>query len=310
MRRISLALALASVSFALFLAPGTSPAGTLSVASWNINNLNHKTGQPLRGNAPARTERDYELLNHYRALLDADVVALQEMGSPQAAARVFPQDEYTILFSSRYNTRPGEHRRKRDVFTALAVRKTVTILERQDLEALEFTHPDGHSSYTRYGVSALLEKDGRRFRVLALHLKSGCAKGSLQNPTDEDCEILARQIPPLEHWIEEHHAQGIPLILMGDFNRRFDAHGPRDHLWADLDDDNPKDLDLKRLPFHQASQCPSHQGDDPIDFLIFDSNSWPLVNTSSFQELLYTPADATHGDALSDHCPIKVQLHW
>jgi hypothetical protein len=49
-----------------------------------------------------RTEADYELLRKYRDRLGADVIALQEVNGPKAAALMFPPDQYDLFFSGRY----------------------------------------------------------------------------------------------------------------------------------------------------------------------------------------------------------------
>jgi hypothetical protein len=72
----------------------TGEAATIKLATWNMNNLHFVVGEPLRSGAPARTEADYGLLRKYRDRLGADVMALQEVNGPKAAALVFPPEEY------------------------------------------------------------------------------------------------------------------------------------------------------------------------------------------------------------------------
>jgi hypothetical protein len=77
-------------------------AESIKVAAWNMNNLHIVLEEPLRPGAPDRTQTDYELLRKYRDRLDADVIALQEVNGPKAAALVFPPDQYDLFFSGRY----------------------------------------------------------------------------------------------------------------------------------------------------------------------------------------------------------------
>jgi hypothetical protein len=75
------------------LSSATARSATIKLAAWNMNNLHHALGEPLRSGAPARNEEDYAPLRQYRDKLGADVIALQEVKSPRAAALVFPPDQ-------------------------------------------------------------------------------------------------------------------------------------------------------------------------------------------------------------------------
>ena len=95
-------------AFILLLTNPVAAKTSITVATWNINNLHEDAGSAIRPGAPVRQEEDYAILISYRKKLYADIVALQEIGSPQAAARIFPPDEYTILFLLRYNKPVGK----------------------------------------------------------------------------------------------------------------------------------------------------------------------------------------------------------
>ncbi|HEX2523524.1 MAG TPA: endonuclease/exonuclease/phosphatase family protein, partial [Terriglobia bacterium] len=239
-------LSLAALVMASLLPAVQAEAESIRLAAWNINNLNDVAGVALRDRAPIRAEGDYVLLNDYRERLDPDVIALQEMGNPKAAARIFPPDQYEVIFEGRFQPdQPG------DVYTALAVRKNkVRIIEKGDFEPLSVIH-EADNRPVRRGVQALLEVAGDRFWVMSVHLKSGCFAKSLKPPSasQTDCKTLAKQMAPLEQWIDEKETTGLPVIIMGDFNRKFDVHGQSDHLWAEVDDGQPSPLNLWRLPF-------------------------------------------------------------
>lgn len=72
------------------LASAAAESATIKVAAWNVNNLRHVLGEPLRSGAPARSAADYAILREYRDRLGTDVVALLEVNGPKAAALVFP----------------------------------------------------------------------------------------------------------------------------------------------------------------------------------------------------------------------------
>jgi hypothetical protein len=44
----------------------TAASAEIRIASWNLNNLHHQLDEPLRPEAPARTEADLEVLRKYR----------------------------------------------------------------------------------------------------------------------------------------------------------------------------------------------------------------------------------------------------
>ena len=278
---------------------------TFRAASWNINNLNAVSKEPLRSGAPVRIDDDYEILKSYADAMEADIIALQEMGSPEAVRRIFPQDEWELVFSSRYNSQ-----NEPDIYTAIVVRKNkATLVKGDTVQSLAIK--DGSYS-TRAGVEALVEINGQEFWILAVHLKSGCFAGSLTNPRTDACIIASQQIAPLEEWIDEKETTGLPVLVMGDFNRKFDIHKQRDHIWGEIDDAVPPTLNLTRLPFDNSSNCPTTRIRDreyPIDFIVMNALAWELVDQQSFTEHLYFDDDAeTLGRRLSDHCPVSVDL--
>ncbi|HSA82372.1 MAG TPA: endonuclease/exonuclease/phosphatase family protein [Geminicoccaceae bacterium] len=107
----------------------------MKLATWNMNNLHHVLGEPLRSGAPARTEADYELLRKYRDRLGADIIALQEVNGPKAAGLVFPLDQYDLYFSARYiddlvtgkATHSDPALRSHRIYTGFAVRRACSI---------------------------------------------------------------------------------------------------------------------------------------------------------------------------------------
>ena len=78
----------------IFWPYGASGQQTLRVATWNIENFWHIAGEslrgPYRGRDTIRYDGDYAALRATIARLDADVWALQEIGSPAAAQHLFP----------------------------------------------------------------------------------------------------------------------------------------------------------------------------------------------------------------------------
>jgi len=90
----------------------------------------------------------------------------------------------------------------------------------------------------RWGTRILLERvdgSGPALELMAIHLKSGCAYGRLdQDVRRNQCETLRRQRGVLEEWIDARARTDTPFALLGDFNRQLDQ--PNDHFWVDIDD--------------------------------------------------------------------------
>ncbi|WP_139812021.1 endonuclease/exonuclease/phosphatase family protein [Ensifer aridi] len=300
---------LAALVVSGFLAATSASAEIIRIATWNINNLNDKSGVALRDRAPIREDNDYILLQKYAAELGADVIALQEMGNPAALRRVFPESEWDMVFESRY--KPGNDP---DIFTAVVVKKgRARIVEGKDYEPLGVINP-GDGRPVRRGIQVLVEADEKRFWLLGVHLKSACFAKSLTQPVSDDCKTLAMQMKPLEDWIDEKEATGLPVVIAGDFNRKFDVHGQNDHLWAEIDDADPASLDLIRTPFREASRCPTTRESDrpePIDFIVTNKLATEAIIDQSFVELLYDETEAAElGNRLSDHCPKSIDFKF
>lgn len=300
---------LLSLLSALIATPvGAEP---IRVATWNLLNLHHETGVPLRTRAVARTDDDYAQLRTYLDRLDADIVAVQEVNGPRAARRVFPADAYDVYFSGRYTDDLASGRESDRIYTGFAVRRgRFDAVTKTDYPALSVVTGGGRP--TRWGTEILVEKGDRRLRLLSVHLKSGCHQGNLVTPGSDACDTLARQRAPLEAWVDQRARESVPFAVLGDFNRRLDRHGQNDHLWGELDDGFPADLDLHRLPSGQESSCwagTRRHHADPIDFLVFDDRAWALVDPSTAREVDYDPAerDAARGTP-SDHCAWVVDL--
>ena len=281
------------------------PAGRIRIASWNLNRLHWRTNGALWRGAVVRESEDYEDLARYARNLDADIIAFQEVNGPRAAARVFRSRDYDLHFSGRYDSRYD------DIYNGFAVRKgRFDRVIKRDHPALGGAPSDRYP--LRWGVDLTVFRDGERLRLLNVHLKSRCFAKSLDPPRDRHCRKLARQIEPLESWIDERWREGVPFVVLGDFNRAFDRHGPRDHLWSALDDGDPRGLELHRLPAGNPPACwrgTSRYHRHPIDFFVFGARAWRRVDAASFRQLVWTDADADpHRGLPSDHCPIAVDL--
>ena len=248
-----------------------------------------------------RTAADFARLQEYARRLDADVIALQEVDGPAAAAMVFP--DYAFCFTRRshvqnvgFAVRPGLPFHCAD-YAALAL----------DSDGL------------RWGAQlTLFPGSERQMQLLSLHLKSGCPRQVLTSRRG-DCRRLAEQVPVLERWIDTHAAQGAPFAVLGDFNRRLarerhsarDRHGKLIAMWPELDDGDPAEADLTSVTSGQPYRPCSlgERYDDFIDQIVLSRSLAARLVPGSFEQITYDREDSRRG-RLSDHCPIAVTLRW
>lgn len=294
--RRSFAAFLAAVALLLGVRAGADDQ-RIRVAAWNLNNLHDVVGEPLRSRAPARSEEDYAILRRYADKLAADIIAFQEVNGEKAAGMVFDPATDDIFVSGRRARDLQTGAPADSIYTGFAVRKGVfDRVHAQDYEALSVTVPGDDPRPTRWGVDLQVERGGHQLRLLAVHLRSGCFAKSLEPPATDACKALAMQRRPLENWVDARSAENVPFIVLGDFNRAFDIHGDRDHIWQEIDDGQPPPLDLVHLPDGMISTCwegtPNHH-DHPIDFVVLDEQAADLVVDGSLLQLDYAPPIAT-----------------
>lgn len=281
--RILLALLLA------LAASGPAAARDLALATWNIAWLTTKpAGHPaLPRYVRPRTEADFAALRRYAEALAADVVALQEIDGPLAAARVFDNAAYAIHLTNEADIqRPG-----------FAIRRDVRFRPNPDLVALDLA-PEARNSLRR-GADITVEHAGRQIRLLSIHLKAGCARDRLSDPQRFDCVQLARQVPVLAAWIRDREEDGIAYAILGDFNREL---GPRDDMWREM-------AEAGRLAHANAGQSsPCWGGTRFIDHIVLGGAARDWLVPGSLRVLVYRETDRSARDRLSDHCPVRVAL--
>jgi endonuclease/exonuclease/phosphatase family metal-dependent hydrolase len=266
--------------------PGRDDGGRvrLTVATWNLYWLHAEIGE---GHTP-RAAEDYARLRRYAALLDADVVALQEVDGERAARRVFDPSLYSFHFS---------HQRDYEQLTGFAFRKGLHVRPQPDVGKLAL-------GGTRRGADVALEVGGNRLRMLNVHLKAGCWNAPLDS-SEPACRLLAAQLRILEDWIDARAAEGVPFVVLGDFNRNL---GPADPFWNEIDDGDPPAADLSNVTEGRTSRCWGGRFPRFVDHIVLDRRASAWWVPDSFRQLLYERADALHREALSDHCPVVVTL--
>ena len=136
-----------------------------------------------------RSPADYASLRHYAATLAADIVALQEVDGPEAAALVFPGYDY--CFTTRAHTQKN----------GFAIRRGLPFRCESEYEPLSIDN-----AVRRGVVATFFPGTSQEFRLMSVHLKSGCPAGPL-TAEGRNCDLLSRQIAPLEAWIDERGAR-------------------------------------------------------------------------------------------------------
>jgi len=282
---VSVAL-LAVVAYRWLNAPealaGSGPA-QLRIATWNIRWLNAENNKGM----VKRRGLDYKRLRRYARQLDADVIALQEIDGPEAAARIFDPTVYAFHFP-----------RERQVQgTGFAYRRSLPVQIHPEVKALARGH-------LRPGADISVKVGGRELRLLAIHLKSGCARGPISRP-GKACRKLRGQLAVLESWIDARARKETAFAVMGDFNRQL--HGD-DVFWAEIDDADPPNADLSAPTRQRVSRCWRGRRPHFIDHIVLgrDSGSW--LQPDSFTQIQYAADEHAHKRTLSDHCPLSLVL--
>ena len=193
----------------------------------------------------------------------------------------------------------------------------------------------------RPGLALALNINGFPVTFLNVHLKSGCANivaterypARLLTDPSNACDILNRQVPILEDWIDGVAARSPRLVWLGDFNRRIDEEaaagiakdqvradgsdpaGPNKvdadgkvttrYLWPELSDGSPT---LHQVPLSTTDGgCGGFQG---LDHVVI-SDALKVLNPGTITSRKVA-VDSVPGQRIetSDHCPRIVQLRF
>ncbi len=273
----------------LQVAPVPAYATTLKLATWNLEWLTDRPAgdRALPEDVAPKREDDIDRLAGYAERLAADVIAIQEVDGPAIAARIFPPDRYTIhMTHDRVVQRVG-----------LVVRRGIDFTANPDLVALvpapQARHP------LRSGADITLHLQGGFLRILAVHLKTGCREEPLNRSPRPSCETLRQQVPALQGWIAQRRQEGVPFVILGDFNRWMDG---RDQLLAALRQAAP----LTRATEGLSSPC--WGGGGFIDHILAGGAARAWMQPETLRVTMYREKGPEWKERLSDHCPVSVQF--
>ncbi len=308
-------------------------AQDLRVATWNIQTLT--TGKKVFPDQGfVRTQPDLDFLANFATAIAADAIALQEIASPAAAAQVFPIAEWTICISGQFfGAYPAlGHAPQADCFSALPLPDTPAseLLARQftafairksagltvgvsDAAQFGVSHKDADNQArpVRWGLLATLQKGGRTFTLLNVHLKSGCFLDRLSiplapPPSSGNCQTFARQVPMLDNFVR---TASKPFVLLGDFNRNLDLDGDQvfERLTGSDTSGTGDQTKLRLFAFHIPSVCLPEARSAyhyvPINYFLISDG----LNGQDFRE--NSPSVPTGTSAtefkkkFGDHCP-------
>lgn len=266
------------------LLPLSASAAELKIATWNLNWLTTRQAgdRGLPADVAPRSEGDFALLSQYALQLDADVVAIEEIDGLSAAGKVFPRDRYSIHMTH-------DHVVQR---VGIVVRRGLRYDINPDITALSANH-------LRSGADITLHLDGADLRVLAVHLKTGCRDIPMAKAKGRACEELREQVQPLTDWITARRLEGIPFIILGDFNRWMDRS---DSFLAALRQAAP----LTRATEGHSSPCWGKE--NFIDHILAGGAAATWMRPDSLRVLTYQETDRSWKERLSDHCPVSVRF--
>jgi endonuclease/exonuclease/phosphatase family metal-dependent hydrolase len=273
-----------ALNLLLLLLPAPGYAADLKIATWNLDWLTTRSAgdRELPADVKPRSEEDFARLAQYAQDLNADVVAIQEVDGFPAASKLFSRDTYSI-----HMTRDHVVQR-----VGIVVRRGLHYDINPDVTALG-------ANRLRSGADITLHLGATDLRILAVHLKKGCRNEPLAHPRNRACEELRDQIPALTDWITARRDEGVPFLILGDFNRWMTGKDP---FLAELRQAAPLVL------ADDGRSSPCWGGENFIDHILAGDAAATWLKPDTFRVLTYRETDRSWQDRLSDHCPVSVRL--
>ena len=271
----------------LLLVISGARAEELKFATWNLEWLTMRpAGDPsLPSDAAPKRPEDIATLARYAAELNADVIAIEEVDGPKVAHQVFPPASYAIHMTH-------DHVVQR---VGLVVRRGIPFSVNPDVTSLDLPE-----SGLRSGADITLHLPNGSLRILAVHLKTGCKESPLLHTRRAQCAELEEQVGPLADWISARHSEGVPFVVMGDFNRWLEGH---DELLSAMQQAAP----LAQATAGLASPC--WGGENFIDHIFAGGPARDWMEPDTLRVLVYKETGKEWQERLSDHCLVSVRFN-
>jgi 5'-nucleotidase (lipoprotein e(P4) family) len=270
---------------------------SLKIASWNAEHLAY----PISTGCKPRTTAEIASMQAYVNEIDADIVALQELGSESAARLLFPETEWNIVMSARADSESyvcrGNGYQSTQQKVAFVYKKSVRLSQVTQVSELSLGNPG-----LRFGLMITIDTANGPVDLLNLHLKSGCFVDDFQRSDSPACEVFAKQAAILDAWVEQKEASLRQFVILGDFNHRISA--PYNRLTQNLRSNSEQMDSSLQIATEKLIGChPRYPA--PIDHIIVGGmNANVSIKNAKFH--LFEGADET--SMLSDHCAVSIEL--
>ncbi len=280
----------------------------LRIATWNLEWLSNKKDKVQT----QRSHNDYLMLQQISAVLDADLIAFQEVDSVAALMQVLPPSQYQFYLSERALTqKPSKNSQQ---FTGWAVKKNLAVIDHLDIKALNLPSPS-YTSRLRYGAYIeLVRHNAPNLHLLSIHLKAGCF--NKKPHSSRACKQLNQQITALIVWIKTRILQDQAFIIAGDFNHYMNEKS--DWVWKKISQQINKALIVNLTAKTQAA-CKTRRYNYRqkqwrevtysrlIDHIIASPSTLTALKLAEAKQFQY-PANSVKKYHLSDHCPVFADL--
>lgn len=262
-------------------------AAPFKISTWNLDwlTLLPASSPLLPPSAPLRSAADWSALAEIAASLDSDVVAVQEVTDEDALRRLYPSPGYHLVISHAPIAQN----------VGLVLRAPWSVIAYSELTSLDRApFHGGHA--LRPGLDVTVSNGTTTFRLLVVHLKSGCWERPWRE-MGHACPILREQIDLVGNWMTERDDEGENYIVLGDFNRRFTSADPYYRAMS-------QGLTLGLVTSGLSSPCEG--GTYFIDHILLGGAVTRWLVPDSLRVKTYARIGPSR--IISDHCPVSVRL--
>ena len=264
------------------------------------------------------------------------IIAFQEVKSREVVNHVLGR------FAGEFETCVAPHNAFQTV--AFSWKKSISsdrghCVPNRDLAVAENSQDGAVTHSVRPGLALELMINGAPVTFLNVHLKSGCANlipgrgfaGHKLTDADPACQVLNRQIPIIEDWVENVAVRSPRFVLLGDFNRKIDEEekaGIADievrtdgsdpaspntkdasgrvkssYLWQEIADGFPV---MHQVPLTSTEQgCGGYEG---LDHIVISDAIWQIQSLPLRSRKVALVKNHRQSIQTSDHCPRTVVL--